>query len=40
VALCGAQSVDEVETALKAGDRVLTKQERDWLDLTSDDRPI
>jgi len=40
IALCGAQTVEEVETSLRAGDRLLSRQERDWLDLTSEDRPF
>ncbi|MEM7445886.1 MAG: aldo/keto reductase [Pseudomonadota bacterium] len=40
VALCGARTVEQVKDASHAGDLVLSQQERDWLDLTSDENPI
>ena len=40
VALNGAQTPDEVASSLKAADMELSKAERDWLDLNSDERPF
>jgi len=39
VALSGAATTEEVESSLRAGDLELTAQERDWLDLTTDEFP-
>jgi len=40
IAPCGPETVDQVATSTTAGDVQLTPQERDWLDLSSDDRPF
>lgn len=40
VALNGAQTPEEVKSSSRAGDLQLTKAERDWLDLTSDEQPF
>jgi len=40
VALCGAKIVDEVESSLSAGNLALSSDERAWLDLSSDSRPL
>lgn len=40
VALNGAQTVEEVASSARAGDLVLTPAERDWLDLSADERPF
>jgi len=39
VALAGAATPQEVESSLRAGDLELSAPERDWLDLTTDQRP-
>lgn len=38
-ALCGAETVTQIENVLPAGDLTRTKDERARLDLTRDDRP-
>ena len=40
VALNGAETPEQVAVSARAGDLELTKAERDWLDLTSDDKPF
>jgi aryl-alcohol dehydrogenase-like predicted oxidoreductase len=40
VALAGAATPDEVRSSAQAGDLLLAAAERDWLDLTSDERPF
>ena len=40
VALCGAQTQAEVRNCTRAGDRELSSEERDWLDLRSDTCPF
>jgi aryl-alcohol dehydrogenase-like predicted oxidoreductase len=40
VALSGPENLEQVSTSTKAGDLELSAAERDWLDLTSDDRPF
>lgn len=40
VALSGPETLEQVATSTKAGDLELSAAERDWLDLTSDDRPF
>lgn len=40
VALNGAETPEQVASSAKAGDLVLSMQERNWLDLASDDRPF
>jgi len=40
VALSGPETVDQVVTSTAAGDLELSAAERDWLDLTSDERPF
>ena len=40
VALIGAQTVEHVESSLNAGSQTLSADERTWLDLSSDSRPI
>ncbi len=40
VALCGAQTVQEVQNCARAGDLQLSADERDWLDLRTDTRPF
>lgn len=40
VALCGPQTVEEVENCARAGDLQLSRAECEWLDLLSDQRPF
>ena len=40
VALSGPETVEQVTSSTKAGDVALSAAERDWLDLTSDERPF
>lgn len=40
VALSGPETVEQVTSSTKAGDLELSAEERDWLDLTSDERPF
>lgn len=40
VALSGPETVDQVASSTAAGDLELSAAERDWLDLTSDERPF
>lgn len=40
IALCGAQTAAEVRNCTRAGDRELSSEERDWLDLRSNTRPF
>lgn len=40
VALSGPENVEQVLSSTAAGDLQLSAAERDWLDLTSDDRPF
>ncbi len=40
VALNGAETPEQVVSSARAGSLELSPQERDWLDLTSDDRPF
>ena len=40
VALSGPETVEQVASSTAAGDLELSAAERDWLDLTSDERPF
>lgn len=40
VALSGPEDLDQVASSIRAGELTLSVAERDWLDLTSDDRPF
>lgn len=40
IALCGARKVGQVTDAVRAGDLILSSEQRDWLDLSTDDQPI
>ena len=40
VALSGPEDLDQVTSSIRAGDLTLSVAERDWLDLTTDDRPF
>ena len=40
IALCGPETTEQVSTSMRAGDRLLTVEERDWLDLLSDHQPF
>ncbi len=40
VALSGPETVEQVASSIAAGDLELSAAERDWLDLTSDERPF
>ena len=40
VALNGAETPEQVATSARAGDLTLTKAERDWLDLSSGEKPF
>ena len=40
VALNGAETPEHVASSARAGDVRLTKEECDWLDLSSDDKPF
>lgn len=40
IALCGARTVGQVTDAARSGDLVLSNDQRDWLDLSTNDPPI
>jgi aryl-alcohol dehydrogenase-like predicted oxidoreductase len=40
VALNGAETIEQVVSSARAGDLVLSAQERDWVDLTSNEKPF
>lgn len=40
IALCGARKLDQVTDAVRSGDLVLSNEQKGWLDLSTDIRPI